>query len=144
MSYVIVTGDSQSVEKKVNNLLSIGFNLHGSMSFVMSGTNSFKYTQPMSHLQPNLVKTLTVKHNSTKSVLTIDVIVVPNSQKLKDLLQNYDGDESRWMHCKLISDMSTDIFVLDEQNAFDDLNIGIGFDWAMPEKKGGRRSKRRL
>jgi hypothetical protein len=70
------------------------------------------------------------------------VIVVHNSSKLQDLLENFDGDKSRWIHCKLSSDMSKDIFVLDEQETFNDRNISQGFDLAYPTKfDGGRRSK---
>ena len=144
MSYVIVSGLLQTVESKVNNLLSIGFNLHGSMSCVITPSNSIIYTQPMSHVQFNMVKTLTLKFNSSGSVITVDVVVVHDSRKLRDLLQNYKGDHSRWIHCKNLNDMSVDMFVLDEQDAFNDLNIEKAFDWKIPEKRGGRRSKRRL
>jgi hypothetical protein len=142
MSYVIVSGLLQTVESKVNNLLSIGFNLHGSMSCVINQSNSIIYTQPMSHLQFNMVKSLTLKFNSTGSVSTVDVVVVHNSQKLRDLLQNFKGDHSRWIHCKHLNDMSVDMFVLDEQEAFNDRNIEQGFNYAYRTKfDGGRRSK---
>jgi len=144
MSYVIVSDNLQTVESKVNSLLSIGFNLHGSMSSVITPSNNIIYTQPMFHVQFNMVKSLTLTFNSSGSVLTIDLVVVHNSQKLRDLLQNYDGDHSRWIHCKHLNDMSVDIFVLDEQEAFNDLNIEQAFDWKIPEKRGGRRSKKRL
>ena len=62
------------------------------------------------------------------------MFVVQNSRKLQDLLQNFDGDKSRWIHCKLSSDMSKDIFVLDEQETFNDRNISQGFNLS-PQKK---------
>ena len=143
MSYIILSGDQRDVQEKVRHFLSIGFNLQGSISVVLNPSNNkLHLTQPMYHPESDLIRTLHLRFNSNGLTATHGVFVVHNSRKLQDLLQNFEGDKSRWIHCKLSSDMSQDVFVLDEQEAFNEFNIKQGFNLktGIP-LDGGRRSK---
>jgi len=144
MSYVIVSGNMPDVTTKVNSLLSLGFNLHGSISVVMNTSNRLHYTQPMSNVLPNIVvKNMLLRFMSNGREENHDVIVVQNSLPLDQALKSSDRlnsqDRSRWMHCKSLSDLSKDIFVKDEQYAFNELNIEQGAH--MGDVDGGRRHR---
>ena len=50
MSYIIVSGNQLDVQEKVRHLLTVGFNLQGSISVVLNPiNNSLHLTQPMYH-----------------------------------------------------------------------------------------------
>lgn len=144
MSYVIVSGNLPEVTTKVNSLLSMGFNLHGSISVIMNTANRLHYTQPMSIGQPNIVvKNMTLRFISNNREENHDVVVVQNSAALQELLSSSERlnsqDRSRWMHCKSLLDLSKDIFVKDEQHAFNELNMEQGVH--LGDLEGGRRNR---
>lgn len=146
MSYHIVAGDAIDVETEVQNLLSVGFELHGSVSvlYVPGGTYYLHYSQPMYHPKPNLIKQLSIIDVASGEERLVRLAVVYNSVKLEELLKNntrlHNQNRHRWMHCKLLNDkMSEDIFVLDEKYALNELNIEQSLHLGSFE--GGRRHK---
>ncbi len=152
MSYHIVAGSAIDVDTEVQNLLSVGFELHGSVSvlYVPGGTYSLHYSQPMYHPKPNLIKQLSIIDVASGEERLVRLAVVHNSRLLEELLTNSNHlnnqNRSRWMHCKLLDDSNNqDIFVLDEKYALNELNIEQSLHLGSFE--GGRRhktSRRRL
>lgn len=142
MSFVIVSGNLSDVENEVSNLLRLGFNLHGSMiSHVVNGVIVF--FQSVHHVLPNLLRNMELDFISNGQIATHRVFVVHNSEKLEELLNSSERlktqDRSRWMHCKLVSDPSKDVFVKDEKHAFNSLNIEQGAH--LGDLEGGRRHR---
>lgn len=145
MSYHIVAGSAIDVETEVQNLLSVGFELHGSVSalYIPGGIYSLHYSQPMYHPIPNLIKQLRITDVASGEERLVRLAVVHNSEKLEELLNSSERlktqDRSRWMHCKLVSDPSKDVFVKDEKHAFNSLNIEQGAH--LGDLEGGRRHR---
>ena len=145
MSYRIVAGDEVDVENEVQELLSAGFQLHGSVQVMTLPNSKFlHYSQPMYHPQPNLIKQLRLTWNATGEERNVRVVVVHNSRLLELFLTNsirlQNENRSRWMHCKVLGDNITeDIFVKDERYAFNKLNIEQGLH--MGDAEGGRRHR---
>jgi hypothetical protein len=141
MSYHIVAGSAIDVDTEVQNLLSVGFELHGSVSvlYVPGGTYYLHYSQPMYHPKPNLIKQLSILDIASGEQRLVRLAVVYNSVKLEELLKNnarlHNKKSHHWMHCKLLNDkMSEDIFVLNEKYAFNELNMEQALN-LIPQKK---------
>ena len=148
MSYRIVAGNAIDVETEVQNLLSAGFELHGSVQYIYvtdpSATYTLHYSQPMYHPQPNLIKQLRLTDIASDEDRLVRLVVVHNSRLLEQLLTNSvrlnNQNRNRWIHCKLLDDyMSRDFFVKDEKFLFNKLNMEQGLN--MGDAEGGRRSK---
>jgi len=147
MSFVITSGILSDVENEVSNLLRLGFNLHGSMiSHFVNG--SVVFFQSVHHSVPNLIRNMELNFISNGQTATHRVFVVYNSEKLEELLNSIEKlktqDRTRWMHCRLVSDPSKDVFVKDEKYACNEFNIEQGYRLGDIEEasiEGGRRHR---
>jgi hypothetical protein len=139
MSYRIAAGNANDVETEVQNLLSAGFELHGSIQYVyVPNSELYQYSQPMYHPQPNLIKQRRLTDIASGNERLVTLVVVHNSRLLEQVLTNSvllnNQNRNGWIHCKLLDDhMSTDFFVKDEKFLFNKGNIEQGLNMSNQE-----------